>query len=222
MFEKLKGFVEKFTESRTFDPSVFNDPIAMQTSWTPLKRGGANFKTHSLKEIDQHKLLFVPSTGAKLFCGLFVAMGSAFIFLELFVGVSDPDTDPFWGRVMVILFSLLFVGVGAGLYYFKAVPRKFDKWAGLYWKGYKKPVNMYDRSSGAEFARLGEIHAIQIVEEHISSNNGSYRSYELNLVLNNGDRLNVIDHGSMKAVKNDAQTLSRFLNKPVWDSTEPN
>lgn len=221
MLEKLKGFVEKFADRKTVDPSVFNDSIAMQTSWEPLKRGGTNFKTHRLKEKDHHKMKFVPTTGAKLFCGIFVVMGSAFLFLELFVGFSDPGTDPFWSRVMLILFSLVFVGVGAGLYYFKAVPRVFDKWAGFYWKGFKKPVNMYDRTSGGEFARLGEIHAIQVLVKRVSSKNGSYNSYELNLILKNGSRLNVIDHGNMRAVKSDAQTLASFLNKPVWDTTEP-
>ncbi len=220
MFEKLKGFVEKFSESRTFDPAVFNDPIAIRTSWSPLKKGGSNFKTHKLVQKDHHKLLFVPTIGAKLFCGIFVLFGLVFLLFEFFVGFSDPEATFLWSRGMVIVFSLVFVGVGVGSYYFKAVPRKFDKWSGLYWRGYKKPINMYDRSTGGQFARLGEIHAIQIIEEHISNNNGSYASYELNLVLNNGDRLNVIDHGNMRAVKDDAQTLSRFLNKPVWDATE--
>jgi len=56
------------------------------------------------------------------------------------------------------------------------------------------------------------------VREHLSSKNGSYWSFELNLVLRDGRRLNVMDHGDYDALRRDADTLAEFLGRPVWDS----
>lgn len=220
MLDRLKKFVETFKEASTFDASVFNDPVAEQTSWGPAKRGGANFKTHKLVEKDTHRLEFVPTIGATLFCAIFAIAGAGLIFFGLFAGIGEGQENPFWGTVFIYLAALIFLGVGTGLYYFKALPRVFDKWASLYWKGHKKPVNIYDRGKGKEFARFSEIHAIQIVSERISSDKGSYFSYELNLVLKNGNRFNVIDHGKKSAILADAQKLSSFLNKPIWDASD--
>ena len=66
---------------------------------------------------------------------------------------------------------------------------------------------------------LSAIHALQLVSEHVRGNKSSYWSYELNLVLGDGSRINVVDHGNLDQLRADAQTLAGFLNKPVWDAT---
>ena len=57
----------------------------------------------------------------------------------------------------------------------------------------------------------------------VSDDQGKYRRaqvrYELNLVLNSGERLNVVSHGDPKRIREDASTLGEFLEKPVWDAT---
>ena len=62
-----------------------------------------------------------------------------------------------------------------------------------------------------------EIHAIQLISEHVSGNKSSYYSYELNLVSRDGVRTNVVDHGKLDQVREDAKTLAEFLEVPVWD-----
>ncbi len=39
------------------------------------------------------------------------------------------------------------------------------------------------------------------------------------LVLKNGKRLNVVDHGKRSLLVRDARKLASFLNVPVWDAT---
>jgi hypothetical protein len=56
--------------------------------------------------------------------------------------------------------------------------------------------------------------------EYVSGNKSSYYSYELNLVLDDGSRINVVDHGNLERLRSDAQTLSQFLGKPVWDAIQ--
>ena len=49
----------------------------------------------------------------------------------------------------------------------------------------------------------------------------SYYSYELNLVLSDGTRLNIVDHGDLRRVRRDGATLARFLGVPLWDPVQP-
>ena len=60
---------------------------------------------------------------------------------------------------------------------------------------------------------------MQLLSKFVSGSKSSYYSYELNLVLNDGRRINVVDHGDLKRLRSDVKTLSQFLDKPVWDAT---
>jgi Fe2+ transport system protein B len=42
--------------------------------------------------------------------------------------------------------------------------------------------------------------------------------YELNLVLKDGKRLNVMDHSRRAHIRSDAQRLGQFLKVPIWDA----
>jgi hypothetical protein len=64
---------------------------------------------------------------------------------------------------------------------------------------------------------LEDIHAIQLLSEYVRRSKSSYYSYELNLVLNDGKRLIVVDHGNLTRLQEDAKKLLEFLGKPVWD-----
>ena len=43
-------------------------------------------------------------------------------------------------------------------------------------------------------------------------------SYELNLVFSSGERLNVVDHGAVERLLEDAHSLARVLDVSVWDA----
>ena len=60
---------------------------------------------------------------------------------------------------------------------------------------------------------------MQLVSEYCRGNKSSFYSYELNLVLANGRRINVVDHGNIESLQKDARTLAAFLDIPVWDAT---
>ena len=49
MFRKILQKLKSLSRnSETFDPADIGDPLALETDWTPAKRGGANFRTHKL------------------------------------------------------------------------------------------------------------------------------------------------------------------------------
>ncbi len=59
-----------------------------------------------------------------------------------------------------------------------------------------------------------------MISERISGDKSTYYSYEINLVLKDGSRINAVDHGKKSKVQEDAKTLAEFLDKPLWDASE--
>lgn len=144
---------------------------------------------------------------------MIVGVGIPVLFLSSgeFVGTQEV--------LMISGFGMIFFGVGAAMYYFYGRPVIFDKMKGFYWKGWKKPDHSTPRTAAKNLAPLSEIHALQLIKEYIRSDKSSYYSYELNLVLRDGTRINVVDHGNGNVLRQDAQQLASFLGKPLWDAT---
>ena len=67
--------------------------------------------------------------------------------------------------------------------------------------------------------KLEEIYAIQLLKEYCRGDKSSYYSYELNLVLEDASRINVVDHGKLNLIRSDAEKLAAFLDIPLWDAT---
>ncbi|MGD9033629.1 MAG: hypothetical protein PVJ69_01910 [Desulfobacteraceae bacterium] len=215
LFEKLRSFAD---EGDLFDPSHLGDPVAELTAWTPAKGGGANFRTRRLVMVTSNRIEFRASIMAKIFFGIFllggigVAAGVSYFHFSAGTFTFTKDT------LMPLLAGIVFAVVGGCLLYFGTAPVVFDKSRGLFWKGRKTQGGISDSNSLKHFTGLEDIHALQLISEYCRGSKRSYYSYELNLVLRDGKRINVIDHGDCDKLREDAETLSRFLERPVWDA----
>ncbi len=221
MFEKLKEKLRMLAIKPTpFDPSRFGDSLASQIEWTPARSGGTNFRTHKLISVGPNRIEFRASIGAKLFALLFFFLGLGF-FVALsasqFSGAAATFFDA--GFLVPLLLSLVFIVLGGYLFYSGTKPIVFEKARGVFWKGRKGPDEAIDSRNTGSYVRLDHVHALQLIAEYVSSGKNSYYSYELNLVLADGKRINVIDHGNLNRIREDARTLSLFLGKPLWDAT---
>ena len=201
----------------TANPLQFNDPLAAQVEWGPLKGGGTNIRTHKLVADGLQQMRFVATVGAWIFYTIFLLVG-----LGLMIAMSISSTSFKIETMVAILIGLVFALIGGGLLYFGTRPIVFDKQSGFFWKGYKAPDQVFDKRALKHCTELANIHALQIVSESCRSKNGSYYSYELNLVLKDGTRMNVVDHGNLKKLREDTAALAQFLGNPVWDSTRLN
>lgn len=219
MLNKIKAILKKISQSRpVFDASVFNDDLAMKTEWSPLKGGGSNFRTHKLVQVDYTRVEFKSTLGAKIFSFVFIAFGVGIPVLIGYDSVQETG-DLFQSEVLFVgLFGLVFFGIGSFMFYWFAKPVIFDRTKGMYWKGWKTPQRYLAQGSIDEGSRIGNIHAIQILPEYVRSDKSSYYSFELNLVLKDASRMNVIDHGNAVKIREDAKMLSDFLGVPVWDA----
>lgn len=218
MLKDLVRKLQSFTGgNNVFDASQFGDPIAEKTKWVPLKNGGTNFRTHELVLVNPDRMEFKATSLSKLCYLVFAIFGISFIILFL----STIPADGFsinMNSLISPLAGLLFTAIGVFMFYKAATPIVFDKLNGLYWKGRKTLSEVSDYEASTTSARFETIHALQIVSEYCRGSKSNFYSYELNLVLKNGNRINVIDHGSYKKLRKDADTLAEFLGKPVWDA----
>ena len=220
LLERLIKKIEAFNRSQEpFDPTTIDDPLASKTSWTPLKSGGANFRTHHLVKRFVHRVEFRASLGARIFYGIFLSVGIAvlsMIPISLFSGKTSM------AEVLILLFPLFFGGiftaVGGGMWYFGTRPIVFDRHAGYFWKGRTSPRDVIRLDEIEDHAALDDIYAIQLIAEYCRGKDSSFYSYELNLILTNGDRVLVVDHGNKERIQLDAETLSEFLSVPIWSA----
>jgi hypothetical protein len=100
--------------------------------------------------------------------------------------------------------------------YLQSEPITFDKTAGVFKRGRKQTI------------KLDEIYALQLLSRVVDvkvppkkgqkGQTNKVKLYELNVVLNDGSRLNVIAHAGFKEIVEDGNTISNFINKPVWDA----
>lgn len=111
------------------------------------------------------------------------------------------------------MFSL----AGGGLLYSQTAPVVFDLQRRHFVRGRKSPEHCEDLSKLKYYTDIDRIHALQLIAERYDRSSNQ-RSYELNLVLTDGSRLNVIDHGGLDVIRADAQKLAAFLGKPLWDA----
>ncbi|WP_108651712.1 hypothetical protein [Dongshaea marina] len=212
--DKIRELTSRGSGGLSFDPSCFEDEVAMQTAWSPLKPGGTNFATHNLRQVSLARYEFRIRSSARLFALVFIA-----------VGIIAWMTSAIIGQELIYFglpFGTIFFAVGVLILRSWSLPRVFDLDAGYYWKGRRQP-RLGEQERVKESCALRDIHAIQLLREYCRSNtdsgsSGSF-SYELNLVLRDASRLNVVDHGNLRLIRHDAQRLAAFLHIPLWDVT---
>lgn len=223
MFQKNKATRNKTAMTGTglvFEPRNFGDPVAEQTDWSPLVRGGTNFRTRKLKETGSQILAFKPTIFALIFALIFFLLGS---FMAL-VSISGLILNGFTNdRGIFLALGLLFGSGGGFMWYIFTMPIVFDTERGFFWRGHTQG-QLIDHLD--IYCPLKGIHALQLISEQVERSNSDdysfsrryYHSFELNLISHSGARINVVDHGDYKALRRDADRLAVFLAVPLWDA----
>jgi len=195
-------------------PSHIKDEVAYRTQWSPAVPGGTNFKTRRLVEINPDRMEYRPATGNILFCLLFLGIGLlAFLGLGVFWYLKGFFLNAY--MLLPVVFGSVFIFFGGAFLYRDMVPIVFDRTRGFFMKGNKK-------------SPLEDIHALQLIQEECHSGGSDmytiaqFFSYEVNIVFQDGHRINVIDHGDLEQIRHEVKTLSHFMGKPLWDAVGNN
>ncbi|MBC8288950.1 MAG: hypothetical protein H8E37_01415 [Planctomycetes bacterium] len=216
-------------------PQFQHEPAAAATSWGPLVRGGASFRTRELRQVSADRQEFVATRGMMLaplfvFVLMVIQTGMCIFIYRFFAG--DMELGELWEkRRFVPLFGLGFgalgcvmmLGAATFLWFAARRPVVLDRPSGFFWKGTRDP-SQADPATIRNCALLSESVGLQILSEYVvkRDNEGAahrFHSFELNLVLSDASRVNIVDHGNLKALRNDAAMVAEFLSVPVWDAT---
>ena len=195
----LSSLFSLFQDKREIlDLESFEDELAFRISWDPLVGGGTNFCTHRLQKTSglmNNSIEFKPT-----FIAYLVSISFAVIGLIAILSSGSSGSG-----ALIALAPL-----GVGLWSLRDLVKQkssFSSSSRVFCKNTK--------SCGFD-----NICAIQLLREYVSGNKNSYYSYELNLVCINGERINIVDHGALHAIREDASILADYLSVPVWDAID--
>ena len=183
------------------DLSAFGNEIAFKTSWEPLVGGGTNFCTHRAQKnasLMGDVFVFKTTIQAYLFAISFMALGAMFAIASA-AGEFDDKI------------GLMGLGVLAfGCWYLWSLRQKesrFDRYSS-------------ELTQGKKSFDLRNAEAIQLIREYVRGDESSYYSYELNLICSDGSRMNIVDHGALRKLREDSALLAEYLSIPVWDAID--
>ena len=208
LFFIIIGYIRLFVvgKDRGFrlegDPPDFGDPVAARTQWTRAKASGEDNRTRKIKPAVEGRLEFRIALGGMVFCGVFLLLGIGVVIGGILLAVSRFAISSV-PVLFLCFFGSIFVVIGVCLFYSKNKPIVFDKHSGYFWKGYSEPQQALTPEMSKDFVRLKDIHAIQLLSKECSthSNNSSggktYFCFEINLVLKDSSRRNVVDPGDL-------------------------
>ena len=198
----LKNIFSLFQDKREIlDLRSFGNEIAFKTSWEPLVGGGTNFCTHRAQKnvsLMGDVIVFKTAIQAYLFAICFVALGAVFAIASAAGEIADM---PVWAGLGVLAFGCW------DLWRLRQKESRFDRYSS-------------ELTQGKKSFDLKNAEAIQLIREYVRGSESSYYSYELNLICSDGSRINIVDHGALRKLREDAALLAEYLSIPVWDAID--
>lgn len=193
---------------QAFELSRSGDPVASRAGWTPMNSGG--YPTHRLLRVNVSRMEFRASMAARLLFLLGLAAG-----LVVLVG-SASSAAMVEFRLEGMVAGLLLIVAAVTLFHYATAPVVLDKRLGRVRRGRRSSLPLLRRFAVPQSVALADVYAVQLLGR-LSGQSRDFSAYEINLVLESGERLNVFEHRSEAVIRADGRLLSVFLGKPVWD-----
>ena len=185
------------------------DKVAKKTGWSTAKAGITHVNTTRLVQKDQNVLL-VKITGRT------VAFFTGLMLSSLLAGLAGAtellQTQAFNTVFIPLMVCGVFFMVGVVSLFRLSQPMVFDRQRGYFWRGLKGNVAPTQIIRGAK--PLARIHALQVLSGRGQYNTDS--NCELNLVMSDSSRINVMEHTCLVILSEDARKLAKFLEVPIW------
>jgi len=177
-------------------------------NWESLSNGVSSSKTYRMVLPNNQKLRF--SGSYSVFFTSFVMLATSLVII-VFAFVEGESRFLLIVGTIILLLAIHHINLYAN-------PLIFDKQAGVYKKGWQPLLQRLFLPNKKLSVNLEDIIVIQTLKKgrhRNSSNNSSYNTYEINLILANNTRLNVTDSGHKKSTISHAKKLSDFLDVPL-------
>ena len=199
----------------TRSPEDFDDPLALEIDWTPLPRAGKALRSHRLVQGEGFRVAFRPAAKSVVLYLVIGGFGARVLW----------EASQLWtAEAAINMEVVLTAAVGVvGLVFmvvrliFLLTPMRFDRRAGRFRVGWKA----HNPSGNPSQGPLDSIYALQLMRKVYMGNDQEVRrSAELNLVMRDRSRLNLLDHGDFDALAEDAEALADFLRVPLWRGSD--
>ncbi len=213
--------------SRKDNFKQFDDPLAKQISWEPLTPYGKMYCTHRLRQKYDGTLEFGPSPAALAMICFYAVLVAGILLIGLTAIRRRWSAEDLAPCLIVAALYLAFAGVFTcrliATWRFVAKPIVFDLARKALPESVLRDGETGEPCSDVQPIPFSDIHALQLICEYRQEPlpGGSMREYfsfELNLVLKDGQRVNIVDHGNYKALRKDADRLADALEIPLWDA----
>jgi hypothetical protein len=187
----------KAYEIRRKDPQNNKSPIFPDT--------GTNFRDREISQINGSRIEIKPTIQSYLF--YLIVMGIAgFIFI---IGINQKYQTTFSTTIFTIVLIVIVSKIPVAIYKLITTKIVFDQNRNIFWMG-------RDEYNAKTKISLQDIDSIQIITKTIVDSEGpNWKSYELNIVVKNGDRYNILDHSNIKKIMEEGEILSKFLGVPL-------
>ncbi len=222
MFKKLEKLInEQQPLIETVDSKNFNNPLASKIDWQPLYCNGSRVQDYFLDDSDPQRIIFKCSKKKYAAAGVFIGIGLVALSLAIMAFFSDANQ-----RLEMFGFAAFFGGVfliaGTLMWRMTTVPKVFDLENSCYYQAKIKPNQLLDFATQqkTDFTSLSLIKALQIIHKESRHNGQAYASYQLNLILQDASRVNILSHSNYQAIIEGAEVLAKKLTVPLWDGSE--
>lgn len=197
------------------DKPLFADPVARETSWEPTPEPRFDFLGKSMHVVSADRIIYrldpLRQAGFAVVAAVVVLLFATTVRQVYSVWQSGGDLGA--GKLWLPVLA-----AGAGLIAVTAAavrhrrPIVLDKEQGTLLHPYampsRKPVSV----------PLSSIHALQLLSYRRQSAGESSHGLQLIAVLQSGDRVLLARYGSSETMREEAASLGRWLDVPVWDS----
>lgn len=229
MFEFVKTFMEDIQKKALEKQERFNnyissinEEIVKNSSFIPLKRGWTNIKSHDLIIENNWNYLFkVKWFFPEVFLGIFFT--PIITTIIILYSKNFEVNNMFWEFLWLIIYSIIFSWLAWLIFYslHRSYIFDFQNWY-FYDTIYTQKLFEFlrDEKYKNKIISLKEIQALQIISERVHGKNTTYTSYELNMILKNSSRVNIIDHWNLEEIRKNASELANKLWVKVYDITE--
>ncbi len=203
------------TEAHALADNLEDPLLDAEGIWLRCSTENSSFKSQQLTQREEGLVEVTTTLANSLFHLSFVAAGLVALAFAIGFAVLVPDAGKIGALIPGIIGAVFLWTGGSG-----AIPKRlgaFDPSRKTFWLA-------SDRNPGTAKRELAEIHGVQLLKDYrrssrvrsMGTRGRSFTGYELNLILKDGSRLNVLAHGDKPGIILEAKGLAEVLSVPIW------
>lgn len=187
------------------------DTPLLKVQWSPLKNGGYISQSHQHSLDNRGNFLIEPTFRVSLWWYIFYALGGFIILAGVWAALFSSEKQMFW---FCLIMGGFFVLCGVWTQRCNGYSYCFSKDTETYAKAKDPAIDAVALSDEKE-GNLSEIYGLQFIEKK-SMTQARYTIYELNVILEDGERFMVLTHADEEAFTETAKALSDYLGVRVY------